>query len=136
MWFMNGIARMDESLVSSDDRMDARCLADFSGYGRPAYALVSTHCREATRVPRHGRGDKNVSTVWLSLTDEMDLQSLLVCKVILNIFLSLRINTIVWLCYEVSHNWFFSHRSTGTMQTFGKGIRSSGKSWNRIERLS
>ena len=44
---MYGIARMDESRVSSDDRIDARCLAVSSGYGRPAYALVSTHCREA-----------------------------------------------------------------------------------------
>ena len=55
--------------VSSDDCMDAQCLADFSGYGHPAYALVSTHYREATRVSRHGRGDKNVSSGGLSLTE-------------------------------------------------------------------
>ena len=60
---MNGIARMDESRVSSDDHMDTRNLTLFSGYGRPAYALISTHYREATRDSRHGRGDKNVSSV-------------------------------------------------------------------------
>ena len=66
---MNGTTRMDESRVSSYDRMDARCLADFSGYGRPAIALVSTHCREATRVSTHGCGDRNGSNVCLSLTE-------------------------------------------------------------------
>ena len=66
---MNGIARMDESWVSSDDRIYARCLAEFSGYGHPAHAPVSTHYREATRVSRHGRGDKNVSSGCLSLTE-------------------------------------------------------------------
>ena len=60
---MNDTARMDESRVSSNDDMDAPCLADFSGYGHLAHALVSTHDREAMRVSRHGRGDKNVSTV-------------------------------------------------------------------------
>ena len=44
---MQGIAGMDESWVSSDDRMDARCLNVFYGYVRLAYALVSTHHREA-----------------------------------------------------------------------------------------
>ena len=53
---MDGIARMDESRVSSDDRMDARGLAIFSVYCRLAYALVSTHCRESLRVSGHGRG--------------------------------------------------------------------------------
>ena len=43
---MQGYARMDESQVSSDDRVDARCLADFYGDGRLAYARVSTYCCE------------------------------------------------------------------------------------------
>ena len=30
---MQGVARMDESRVSSDNRVDARCLDNFSGKG-------------------------------------------------------------------------------------------------------
>ena len=55
---MQGDARMDESQVSSDDRMDARCLVDFYGDGRLAYARISTHCREVLRMAVQGYGDE------------------------------------------------------------------------------
>ena len=44
--------------MSSDDRVDARCLDDFYGDGRLAYARVSTHCREVLRVAMHGCSDE------------------------------------------------------------------------------
>ena len=47
---MQGVEGMDESRVSSDDRVNARCFTDFYGYGRLAYARVSTHCRRILRV--------------------------------------------------------------------------------------
>ena len=53
---MQGVEGMDESRVRSDDRMDARCLTVFYGYGRLAHALVSTHCREVLRVAIHECG--------------------------------------------------------------------------------
>ena len=55
---MRGVARMYQSRVSSDDRVDARCLADFYGDGRLALARVSTHCRKVLRVAMHGCGDQ------------------------------------------------------------------------------
>ena len=56
--FMNGVERMNESRMSSDDRMDALCLTDFYGYGCLAYAWVSTHCRGVFRVAMHEYGDE------------------------------------------------------------------------------
>ena len=44
--FMQAVARPDENRVSSDDHVNAWCLADFYGDGCLAYAWVSTHCRE------------------------------------------------------------------------------------------
>ena len=35
----------------------------------PIHWSLSTHCREATRVPGHGLGDKKMSIVCLSLTE-------------------------------------------------------------------
>ena len=55
---MQGVERMDESRVSSDDRMDAQYLTDFYGYFRLAYALVTTHCRGVLRVAMHECADK------------------------------------------------------------------------------
>ena len=55
---MQGFTRMDKSRVSSDDRVDARCLADFYGDDRQAHARVSTHCREVLRVAMHSCGDE------------------------------------------------------------------------------
>ena len=55
---MQGVARMDVSRVSSDDRMDARCLGNFSGKVHLAHARVLTHCREVLPVAMQGYGDE------------------------------------------------------------------------------
>ena len=55
---MNGVEGMNESRMSSDDRMDALCLTDFYGYGCLVYAWVSTHCRGVFQVAMHEYGDE------------------------------------------------------------------------------
>ena len=55
---MDGVEGIYESRVSSDDRVDARCLTDISGKVHLAHARVSTHCREVLRVAMLGYGDE------------------------------------------------------------------------------
>ena len=58
MSLLQGVQGMDESQVSSDDRVDARCFSNFSGNVCLAHAQVSTHCREVLRVAMQGYGDE------------------------------------------------------------------------------
>ena len=56
--FIYGVEGMEESRVSSDDRVDARCLANFSGKVHLAHACFLTHCLEVLRVAMQGYGDE------------------------------------------------------------------------------